>query len=152
MIQLIHDTSSTNEYVDLVARRFLAVRLENGLSQQAFADALGISLRGAQNYERGMRKLPSEVLLALAKVFEIDPLWVLEGPEERPRHLASAGLDRETLARSVKIVRNAFAAANKPMDDEQFPAIVAAVYQFCMNNASGAGAEALVDNIIGATK
>lgn len=152
MIQLIHNTSSTNGNVCRLARRFLAVRLENGLSQQAFADALGISLRGEQNYERGMRKLPAEVLLGLAKVFEIDPLWVLEGPEERPRHLASTGLDQETLTRAIKIVRHAFGAADKPMDDEQFPAIVAAVYQFCMNNASGAGAEALVDNIIGATK
>jgi transcriptional regulator with XRE-family HTH domain len=152
MIQLIHDTSSTIGNANLVARRFLAVRLENGLSQQAFADALGISLRGEQNYERGMRKLPGEVLLALAKAFEVDPLWVLEGPEERPRHLAGAGLNRETLARSFKIVRHAFSAADKPIDDAQFPAVVAAVYEFCMSNASGAGAEALVDNIIGATK
>ncbi|WP_370656159.1 helix-turn-helix domain-containing protein [Paracoccus wurundjeri] len=52
-----------------------------GLSQQALANALGISLCGEQSYERGIRKLPADVRIELAKLYNIDPLWVMGGPE-----------------------------------------------------------------------
>lgn len=151
MIKHMGDQTSTKDQTGIVARRFLAVRLEQQLSQQAFADALGISLRGEQNYERGVRKLPADVLLELARQFQVDPLWIVDGPEERPRYLAAIGLDQQTLARAIRIVQRAFAEAKKPIDDQEFPAMVAAVYQFYLDNASGAGADRLVNNLIGAT-
>ena len=151
MVENENDTSSTNGSHAFIARRFLAIRLELGLSQQAFADALNISLRGEQNYERGVRKLPSDILLELARKFQIDPIWVLEGPEERPRYLAAVGLDRPTLARAIRVVQEAFSRAGRSPQTEEFAGMVASVYQFYLDNASGAGAEALVNGLVEAS-
>lgn len=87
----------------------------------------------------------------VARKFQIDPIWVMDGPEERLRHLASVGLDRQTLIRASRIVHQAFVAAEKPLDIDEYAGMVAAVYQFYMDNASGAGAEALVNGLVGAT-
>jgi len=144
--------SSTNESPQ-VARRFLAVRIGLGLSQQAFADALGISLRGEQNYERGIRRLPAEVLLTLAKVYGIDPLWVLDGPGEQPRRLDyTGGLDQKRLARAMQVVMAAVEDSGKTISGDQIADWVAAVYRFYTENASGTGAEALVKTLIGAKR
>jgi len=144
--------SSTNESSQ-IARRFLAVRIGVGLSQQAFADALGISLRGEQNYERGIRRLPAEVVLSLAKVFGIDPLWVLDGPEDQPRRLDyNGGLDQDLLARAMKVVMAAVKDSGKKISGDQIADWVAAVYRFYSENTSGTGAEALVKTLIGAKR
>lgn len=139
--------SSTNEQFNQ-ARRFLAVRLSLGLSQQAFADGLGISLRAEQNYERGARKLPADVLLNLSRVHQIDPLWVLDGPGDVPRVLADSGVNEEQLIRATKLVRTAVADTGKEVGEDQFAQWVAAVYRFYTENTSGTGAEALVRSMI----
>ena len=144
--------ASTNNN-SAVATRFLRVRLNAGLSQQAFADALGISLRGEQNYERGVRKLTADVLLAIARIYRIDPLWILEGPEERPRKLISdSGIDRAVLARAIRIVTIAVADSGKNIDDESFSDLVVAIYEFLIDNVSGAGVENLLKSLVGARR
>lgn len=140
--------SSTNEKSQQ-ARRFLALRLSLGLSQQAFADGLGISLRAEQNYERGARRLPAELLLNLSKVHQIDPLWVLDGPGDAPRKLAASGVDVALLTRATRLVRAAVVGAGKDVSEDQFAEWVAAVYRFYSENDSGTGAEALVKTLIG---
>lgn len=133
-----------------MAQRFLSVRIEEGLSQQAFADSLGISLRAEQNYERGVRRLPAEVLLALARTYRIDPLWVLDGPDEHARTLApTGGLDHELLLRAIKVVKTAAAANDGRLDDEEFATWIGAVYRFYLENPSASGAEILVRTLVG---
>lgn len=144
--------SSTNESL-AAARRFLAVRVGLGLSQQAFADALGISLRGEQNYERGQRRLPADVLLKLAKVYQIDPLWVLDGPDDQPRRLGHSGhLDQDRLEKATQLVMTAVQDSGKQVSHDQIADWVGAVYRFYSENASGTGAEALVKTLIGAKR
>lgn len=140
--------SSTNEKSEQ-ARRFLATRLSLGLSQQAFADGLGISLRAEQNYERGARRLPAEVLLNLSRAHQIDPLWVLDGPGDVPRKLTASGVDLRLLTRATRLVRTAVLGAGKDVSEDQFAEWVAAVYRFYSENDSGTGAEALVKTLIG---
>ena len=118
------------------------------MSQQQFADALGISLRAAQNYERGVRKLPSEVLIELARRFEIDPLWIMDGPEERPRYLGNVGLDKATLSRAIRVVQRALLETDAHVHPDQFAAMAAAVYKFYMHNSTGAGADELVASLV----
>lgn len=70
--------SSTNENL-AVGERLRHLRESNNLTQPAFADALGISLRGYQNYERGERG-PSDLLIrAVWRTLGADPLWLLTG-------------------------------------------------------------------------
>ena len=49
-----------------------------GLSQQALADACGISLRSQQNYEKGLRSPDADYLAAL-HAQEVDVLYILTG-------------------------------------------------------------------------
>lgn len=144
--------SSTNEQ-SAVAQRFLAVRIELGVSQQAFADRLGISLRAEQNYERGVRRLPADVLMALARAFSIDPLWVLDGPGDRPRRIVQGnGLDQEILNKAMNTVFAAIRKTNGQPSESELSHWVAAVYDFYVQNNAGTGAEELVERLIGARK
>lgn len=52
-----------------------------GLSQQALADACGISLRSQQNYEKGLRSPDADYLVALHRQ-EIDVLYILTGQHD----------------------------------------------------------------------
>lgn len=149
MIKHKRAMSSTNGQSDQ-ARRFLALRLALKMSQQAFAESLGISLRAEQNYERGARRLPAEVLLNVAKVHQIDPLWLLDGPGDVPRSLAVEGLNAERLAKAMRLVQAAVSGAGKAVSEEQVAHWISAVYRFYSENASGAGAESLVNTLIGA--
>jgi transcriptional regulator with XRE-family HTH domain len=147
--------ASTNESSDdsgipsEPAQRLLAVRTSTGLSQQAFADALGISLRAEQNYERGNRKIPADLLLTLARRFGVDPLWVLQGPEQQFPSLSPSGrLDLAILRRSIKIVRAAVSNSRRNVSDEEFAYWAVAVYQFFEDNPGEKGADELVGRLI----
>ena len=140
--------SSTIETLS-IAKRFLLIRTSHGISQKEFADALGISLRAEQNYERGERALPSEVLLALAKVYDVDPLWILEGLEDKPRKLNPNTINTQLLARAINIVLTAINDSGRnDLTTDQISLWVTAVYRFYSENASGTGADDLVKNLI----
>jgi transcriptional regulator with XRE-family HTH domain len=51
------------------AENLLRLRLKNGLKQQEVADGVGLSLRGYQNYERGLREPQISPLVALADFY-----------------------------------------------------------------------------------
>ncbi|HEY2159434.1 MAG TPA: helix-turn-helix domain-containing protein [Isosphaeraceae bacterium] len=65
------------------------IRLENEMSQAAFARLLNVSAKTVQSWEQGTRK-PSRAALRLIQVFQRDPAGVfrslgLRGPSARPR-------------------------------------------------------------------
>ena len=47
------------------------LRSEKGLTQQEVADGAGLSLRGYQNYERGLREPQMSALIGLADFYDI---------------------------------------------------------------------------------
>lgn len=47
------------------------LRKQAGIKQQDVADGAGLSLRGYQNYERGLREPQLTVLIALADFYDI---------------------------------------------------------------------------------
>lgn len=49
----------------------LCLRQKNGLTQPQVADGAGLSLRGYQNYERGLREPQLTALIALADFYGI---------------------------------------------------------------------------------
>lgn len=131
------------------AERLLIVRNYTGLSQQAFADALGISLRAEQNYERGSRKIPADLLLTLAVRFGVDPLWVLQGPEPSLRRLDSSQMiNHDLLARAVKVVRAAVVHSQRTVSNDDFAYWVVAVYRFFGENPHERGADELVSKLL----
>lgn len=65
-----------------MGERLAAVRNMSKLSQEDMCRRLGISRSAFQNYERGQRVLPAELLLKVYEEFDVDPLWMLEGDTE----------------------------------------------------------------------
>lgn len=56
-------------------QRFRAVRQEQQMTQQAFAEILGIKGSTA-DIERGKTRIPGEVVARLLQLFNINPLWL----------------------------------------------------------------------------
>ena len=131
-----------------MARRLVAVRQLLGLSQKDFAESIGISLRAAQNYEQGERKAPAEVLLRLARVHGVDPLWVLEGPEETPRKLNTTRIDKDLISKAQLIVTKAVNESGKRVTEEQFAEWVAATYQLLLDSGEARGAQVFINSLI----
>jgi transcriptional regulator with XRE-family HTH domain len=50
-----------------IGARLRAVRIERGVSQQKLANAVGVSLRQVQKYEKGMNRVSGAMLYGLAR-------------------------------------------------------------------------------------
>lgn len=61
-----------------VGRNLRAYRLERGLSQEAFADVLGVHRTYMGSLERGERNLTLQTLERIAIVLEVDALELLQ--------------------------------------------------------------------------
>lgn len=62
-----------------IGKRLAIFRQHRDLHQPEFAKSLGISPRSYQNYELGIRELPSSVIFQLIKEYAIDAQWLLDG-------------------------------------------------------------------------
>lgn len=88
-----------------VGNRLKALRTALGYSQSAFSDSLAISLRALQNYEQGERKAPADLLIALVRKFNVDPVWVIDGPGLEPQMRSSfPSIDGKQLAHASSLV------------------------------------------------
>jgi transcriptional regulator with XRE-family HTH domain len=61
-----------------VGRNLRAYRLERGLSQEDFADVLGVHRTYMGGVERGERNLTLRSLERIAETVNINPLWLLQ--------------------------------------------------------------------------
>ncbi|MBC9798417.1 XRE family transcriptional regulator [Sinomicrobium weinanense] len=62
--------------------RFKTIRLEQQMTQQAFAESLGIKGSTA-DIERGKTRIPGEVVALLLDRFHINPLWLFGKSEQK---------------------------------------------------------------------
>lgn len=62
--------------------RIRAVRKSKGLSQQAFADKLSLSMSIVEKYERGARVPPERTVADICRVFKVNPIWLNTGDGE----------------------------------------------------------------------
>jgi transcriptional regulator with XRE-family HTH domain len=79
-----------------IGRNLRAYREDKGLSQEAFADALGVHRTYMGGIERGERNLTLKSLERIAARIGVEPLALLEASEREPgpASLAAAQLDR----------------------------------------------------------
>lgn len=135
-----------------ISQRFLSIRESKQISQRLFAESLGISLGAEQNYERGVRSIPSEVLNSLYLVYDIDPVWVLNGPGLKPRLVSNrSGLCDDDMNRSLFTVLKTFDDNGRKIPISELSSIVRTVYDFYQNNPNGKGLEDFVKNILNTT-
>lgn len=83
-----------------MAERLEFVRKNEGLSQEAFSQRLGISRGAYQHYIRGGREIPSSVMASLLREFDIDPYWMLRGDDRG----ASSRTEEILVENATKIV------------------------------------------------
>ncbi len=67
-----------------LGRRLRACRLEQGLSQEAFADVLQVHRTYMGGIERGERNLTLKSVERIAQRLDVDPLWLLADEETPP--------------------------------------------------------------------
>lgn len=64
-----------------IGERIEEVRSKSGLSQEAFAETLGVSRNSYFKYIRGHRAIPSDVFSAILEKYGTDPAWLHEGDD-----------------------------------------------------------------------
>ncbi|MCI1711387.1 MAG: helix-turn-helix transcriptional regulator [Chiayiivirga sp.] len=129
-------------------RRLTAVRATTGLSQSAFADALGLSLRAYANYERGEREAPVALFRALFERFGIDPIWLLSGADDTPQKAAARAMDFALVERITRQIDSRLSGLRKKMKPEQRARLLRAIYTLSL--ARGAVDDSELDQVISA--
>lgn len=61
----------------IYGNRLKELREERQLKQSAIADVLSIKQNTYSQYENGQRQLPIEILIALAKIYEVSTDYIL---------------------------------------------------------------------------
>lgn len=74
--------------VEATAARVKELRLDQNLTQEAFADILGVTLRYQQRLESASRSIPVELLAEIAEKFDISLDYLVLG--KKIRHGAPA--------------------------------------------------------------
>jgi len=74
-----------------VAGRFAQVRLQAGLTKKAFAETLGIHPVVSGDIELGKRDPSRDVLVRLARTYDVDINWLLTGKSARDGFTGSGG-------------------------------------------------------------
>ena len=59
--------------------RLKKIRENLKLTQKEIAEKVGISLRAWQNYELGLRKVPTNLVKTLYEQLGVNPIWLLSG-------------------------------------------------------------------------
>lgn len=71
------------DYQTLINRNIKNLRLDNNLTQEEFAEKIGISIQGLSNIERNRYQPTAQTVDNICKVFKISPLELLvEIPKE----------------------------------------------------------------------
>jgi transcriptional regulator with XRE-family HTH domain len=71
------------DHIDqLVGRNIRVLRLKEGMSQTALANALGVTFQQVQKYENGTNRVGSGRLLKIADLFKVPVAVLFEGAED----------------------------------------------------------------------
>lgn len=111
-----------------LGQRLVAVRASTGLSQGAFADTLGLSLRAYANYERGEREMPVALFRGLYETYGIDPVWLLAGPGEQPVKAATRTMDFALVDQIIRHIDTELTAMSKKLKPAMRLRILKAAY------------------------
>jgi len=122
-------------------QRLAAVRATTGLSQTAFAQTLGLSLRAYANYERGEREAPVALFRAILQQYGIDPIWLLSGADDVPRKAAARLMDFDFVDRMSQAINERLSAAGKRLKQEQRNSVLRALYEMSLENGEPSEAD-----------
>ena len=122
---------STHESNFAIGRRIAAIRSGSGLSQNEFAESLGLSTRAYANYERGEREMPVALFKALCESYRIDPVWLLVGPGSEPVRVMARRVDGDLLEAILRMVDEWLAKHRRTLKPEKKARLVRLAYEHC---------------------
>lgn len=113
----------------MISERLKTEREGLGLSQQALADRLGISLRSQQNYEKGDRSPDCNYLAAMAAA-GADVLYILTGqPISEAASSVDQGIDSARLAIAIEAVEEGLEETRRRLSPKKKAELVMAAYE-----------------------
>lgn len=115
-----------------LGERLVAVRTAAGLTQNTFAESLGLSPRAFANYERGEREIPAAVIRTLYEVHGTDPIWLLAGPGLDPVYAAERRLNLALLEELIRVVETNLQRARKTLKPDKKARLIRLGYEHCM--------------------
>lgn len=109
--------------------RLAIFRQRTGLTQKEFGATVELSLRGYQNYERGDRELPAVIISRLHKMWRMDPVWLLDGPDDRSPFYTT-DVDLQLLAAIHRELAARLAGGNLMPTFDQKVRLITPLYDF----------------------
>ena len=111
-----------------IGQRIAQKRKEQGLSQEALGDQLGVSRQSIYKWESGSALPEVEKLIALSKLFGVSVGWLLGVEEDAAPEAAPSGELTETQLKMVEeIVDRYIADLPRPKPRRRWPWVLAAV-------------------------
>jgi len=127
---------STEDLNAAIGRRLEAIRAESGLTQIEFALQLGLSPRAYANYERGEREMPVALFRSLCDAYQVDPLWLLRGPEEAPQRISSRRFDADLFEEVIALVEGWLKKHRCAMSVEKKSLAIRLIYEDAIEKGS----------------
>lgn len=127
---LMSKLSTQNENI-AIGRRITAVRTATGMTQNEFAEHLGLSPRAYANYERGEREMPVALFKTLYETHHIDPVWILAGPGDEPIAVESRRIDGQLLEKIIEMVEEWLTKQRRTLKPEKKARVIRLAYEHC---------------------
>lgn len=129
-----------------LGQRLASLRTRLGKTQIEMAQALNVAPRTYQNYERGEREIAASSVRDLHRLFDVDPVWVLDGREEDPEFRRN-GLDLALMRIAIEEVEAKLAKARKTLPPTKKADLILLIYRhFAAQDGSD---DAFVDQALG---
>lgn len=122
---------STQESDSAIGRRIAAIRAASGLSQNDFAESLGLSPRAYGNYERGEREVPVALFKTLYELHSIDPVWLLTGPGPEPVKASERRVDGDLLETLIRMIEDWLSKHRRTLKPEKKARLIRLAYEHC---------------------
>ncbi|MCF6432938.1 helix-turn-helix transcriptional regulator [Leisingera sp. MMG026] len=115
-------------------------RERKGLSRKAFGDLVGISEPKVQAIEIGKQRVDHETLYNIAKLAQLDVLWLLS-LEPRSEEETAEYSDRDRLLLAIEAVEEGLEAFERKATPQVKAGLIAAAYELLEQEGEGATAQ-----------
>ncbi len=118
-----------------VGQRIAQKRKEQGLSQEALGEALGVSRQSVYKWESDSALPEIEKLVAMSRLFGVTVGWLLgveEGTSGPETGKSDAGELTETQLKMVEEIVDRYLSAQQPPKKHRWPWVIAAVAAICL--------------------
>jgi transcriptional regulator with XRE-family HTH domain len=110
----------------MVGARARIIRIDRGFSQQAVADAIGVTFQQIQKYEKGAKRISTSTLAALSKLFVVRISDFFADFELRDETDTAADISHYNTAQAIHVA-NAFSAISNQNTRRRFLSLVTTI-------------------------